>query len=326
MSWIRNVLGALAPGLLFGLCSACVTAAALAALGGARGRLDVLAHFAPFWLVGAVAAGGYTFAAPRALKPVFGGLGLAGLLACLFLMAPEYLRAIPHAPKNAPNQIKVIQLNAWRNNVDFAGTARWLAAQKADVIIMEEAEPPLVAEVEAVTGLHLTCRRCGISIYTRSEPVAQFKLQRTKHRPTRKVRPPLAFATIKVAGRDVTVVGTHTVWPTEPAWQRGQGDTIAEVLSSLPGSTTILAGDFNSTPWSHGRRLEDRRFGLTRITRGLFSWPARSVLSPEAAVPFPVLPIDHIYVGDAFKVVSVTRGPRLGSDHYPVVAVLSLQP
>lgn len=39
--------------------------------------------------------------------------------------------------------------------------------------------------------------------------------------------------------------------------------------------------------------------------------------------PFPMLPIDHVYAGKGWRAVSVTRGPRLGSDHYPMVVVLA---
>lgn len=326
MSWIRRIIAALAPGLMFGICGLCVAAALGALAGGDHGRLDILAHFAPFWLLGALMACAYAVIAERSLRVIFGALGAAGLLACASLMLPEYLRPIPHAPADAPNQLKVIQLNAWRNNVDIDGTARWLAAQKADVIIMEEAEPPLIKAVEATTGLYLTCPRCGISIYTRAKPLKGPKLPPELRAVNWRVRPPIALASIPMAGRTITLVGTHTVWPTDPTWQRGQGMFLARMLDTLPRETTILAGDFNSTPWSHGRRAEDEQFGMTRVTRALYSWPARSVLRPEQALPVPILPIDHIYAGSAFKVVSVKRGPRLGSDHYPVVAVLSLQP
>ncbi len=326
MSWIRRVLAALTPGLMFGLSGLCVAAAIAALAGGEHGRLDILAHFTPFWLLGALMACAYALITPRPLQIVFGVLGAAGLIACLALIAPEYTRPIPKAKADAPAQLKVIQFNAWRNNVDIEGTARWLADQEADVIIMEEAEPPLIARVAETTGLHLTCPKCGISIYTRAAPLKPPELKPLFKSVAWRIRPPMAVARIPFAGHEIVLAGTHTVWPTDPSWQRVQGEFVARVLDALPRETTILAGDFNSTPWSHARRAEDKLFGLIRVTRGVYSWPARSVLKPEQALPAPILPIDHIYVGSAFKVVSVKRGPRLGSDHYPVVAVLSFQP
>jgi endonuclease/exonuclease/phosphatase (EEP) superfamily protein YafD len=49
----------------------------------------------------------------------------------------------------------------------------------------------------------------------------------------------------------------------------------------------------------------------------LFSWPA-------TRSPIPILPIDHLYAGPAWRTVNVERGPHLGSDHYPLVATLML--
>ena len=63
-------------------------------------------------------------------------------------------------------------------------------------------------------------------------------------------------------------------------------------------------------------------FGLERRTKALFSWPAYL----GAKVPFPFLPIDHVYAGKAWRTVSVKRGPRLGSDHYPVFVTLARVP
>jgi endonuclease/exonuclease/phosphatase (EEP) superfamily protein YafD len=79
----------------------------------------------------------------------------------------------------------------------------------------------------------------------------------------------------------------------------------------------ILTGDFNSAPWSFTLRRFDRRVGLRRRTRALATWPTR-----RFAMPFPFLAIDHVYAGSDWKTVSVRRGPRLGSDHFPVVVIL----
>ena len=39
----------------------------------------------------------------------------------------------------------------------------------------------------------------------------------------------------------------------------------------------------------------------------------------------PILPIDHIYAGSDWRMTGLRRGPRLGSDHFPLVATLRLQ-
>ena len=95
---------------------------------------------------------------------------------------------------------------------------------------------------------------------------------------------------------------------------------LQELMKGRPREHVILVGDFNSTPWSFARRREETALGLERRTRILPTYPANG--------PFGValLPIDHVYAGPGWGTVSINRGPRLGSDHYPIVAVLAPRP
>jgi endonuclease/exonuclease/phosphatase (EEP) superfamily protein YafD len=96
------------------------------------------------------------------------------------------------------------------------------------------------------------------------------------------------------------------------------------MLSGYPADRLILAGDFNLTPWSFTLRRIDRQWGLERRDQALFSWPARLGDRARWAWPIPALPLDHVYAGRAWRTISITRGPRLGSDHYPIIARLAL--
>ncbi len=85
----------------------------------------------------------------------------------------------------------------------------------------------------------------------------------------------------------------------------------------------IVAGDFNATPWS----LELRRFAEdaeVNIVPGFRpSWPARlSLPHVPFRVSLPQLPIDHVFVTAGMAVVEIRRGPKVGSDHLPIVAVI----
>jgi endonuclease/exonuclease/phosphatase (EEP) superfamily protein YafD len=98
---------------------------------------------------------------------------------------------------------------------------------------------------------------------------------------------------------------------------------LRQVVSMLPRERMVLGGDFNSTPWSFRRQRDDRLLGLTRRDRAIATWPTgHSGLWPWPA-PFPLLPIDHIYAGPGWATTGVRRGPRLGSDHYPLIVTLA---
>lgn len=298
--------------LMLGLGLVCASAS-LAAQGGRWSpQLDVLSHFAPFWLIGALLAGLYGVSiADAGSRRALVGLGLIGVILAGLLIAPEYLRpATPRAPADAPNQIKLIQFNAWRGSRDLGPALEWLAAQDADIIVLEEGEH-LREPLAKATGYHLTRGSETLAILSRERPVAEG----VRLPSGRWAQPPLARATFASPRGDFTVIGTHYVWPIYGGFQLAQGRIVGELLGQFPSERTILTGDFNSTPWSFARRGEDRRFGLERRTRGLFTWPATA--------PFPLLPIDQVYAGSGWRTVSISRGPRLGSDHYPVVTILA---
>lgn len=287
--------------------------AALAAQGGRWSpQLDILSHFAPIWLVGALVVSlyGLTLGEPGSRRGLI-GLGVAGVVLAALLIAPEYLRpTTPKAPADTPDQIKLIQFNAWRGSRDIGPALDWLIAQDADIIVLEEGEH-LRDPLARATGYHLTEGSESLAILSKAKPTEDG----VRLPPGRWAQPPLVRATFASSHGPFTVIGTHYVWPIYGGFQLAQGRIVGELLGQFSRDRTILSGDFNSTPWSFARRREDRRFGLERRTQGLFTWPATA--------PFPLLPIDQVYAGSGWRTVSVARGPRLGSDHYPVVAILA---
>jgi endonuclease/exonuclease/phosphatase (EEP) superfamily protein YafD len=290
----------------------CALAAWLAQLGRRSLAWDVLTHAAPVYL----AAGLLTLAAAivfhdryRTLALVFGAAAIAG---AVLLMAPEYLRpAGPRAPAGAPGALKVIQFNAWGGQGGIDRAVAWIAAQHPDILVVQESTRALRTAIQARAGLVLTGGRAEVAIFSRAAPLEVDRPEDDRSGPM--MLNAAAFAT---AAGPASVIGVHYPWPTERERLNLVPNLVA-VVRAHPADTTILVGDFNSTPWSFERQREDRDFGLTRRTRALYSWPATS------RVPFPLLPIDHVYAGSAWATVSVARGPRLGSDHYPVVVVLA---
>ena len=116
-------------------------------------------------------------------------------------------------------------------------------------------------------------------------------------------------------------MGVHDAWPTDPD-QPYQERRLAAVIAAAPKDRLIVTGDFNSAPCSFARRRWDAVFGIPRRERALPSWPARTYKRLKW-LGLPFLPIDHVYAGPGWATVSVARGPRLTSDHYPVVVTLA---
>lgn len=79
----------------------------------------------------------------------------------------------------------------------------------------------------------------------------------------------------------------------------------------------IVAGDLNDVPWSATTQRFQKVSGMRdpRIGRAFLA-------TFKTGNPLMRWPLDHIFVTDAFRLVSLNRLPDVGSDHFPLLAVL----
>lgn len=288
----------------------------LSLVGVVSPAFDTLANFAPMVLAGTVMTGALAFVAPS--KPRRAALLLSGLAAVssALLTAPEFLRSTgPSATVGASGQIRVIQFNLWRENRHIDQVVSWIVAQRPDVVVIEESTPALRDLLIARTGWAVAGAGTTAMIFTHGRYL-EMRRPRLDHRS----KLTWVNATYPSASGSFEVVATHLSWPTDPA-QTAQRRDLGRVLSALPRDRLILAGDFNSTPWSFATRRDDEHWGLIRRDRALMSWPARRW--GQRRWPAPFLPIDHIYAGPGWALIGVTRGPYLGSDHFPLIVTLA---
>jgi hypothetical protein len=87
------------------------------------------------------------------------------------------------------------------------------------------------------------------------------------------------------------------------------------------GLPTIVAGDMNDVGWSVTSKLFRKYSELVdpREGRGLFN-------TYNAFVPFLRYPLDHIFYSGEFGLVSLKKLEKIGSDHFPLLVVLSYEP
>jgi endonuclease/exonuclease/phosphatase (EEP) superfamily protein YafD len=301
--------------------------AALCLGGAVSDRLDVFTHLAPLYL----AAGVIMLIVALATRS--SGAGDAAVICAAsavvifaLLVAPELIaRASQRLVAPAAQTVKLVQFNVWDRNIDAVGTARWILAEDPDIVVVEEADdagariPALLqGRYPHFSGCEGT-RACPTMILSKVGPSAEGRL----HSPGLLSRWGGAWASFGQGAGAFTVIGVHYTWPVPPDIQQTQSRRLGAFLARFDRQSLIVAGDFNMTPWSFSLWRQDARFGLQRRTRAVFTWPAAAISHFHIRFPFAFLPIDHVYAGKAWRTVGVRRGPRLGSDHFPVVVVLT---
>ncbi|RYD43820.1 MAG: hypothetical protein EOP63_08355 [Sphingomonadales bacterium] len=273
--------------------------------------LDVLASFLP--LFGVAILAGLLLARPRLRWTVV--VALVGLAPVAIGVMPELMRAIPAAQKGA-SHIHVLTHNVWRDNRDPAETAQAIVDGKPDVVMLQEVDgsfAPMLAALNQHFAFATKCPPgCGLAIFSRW-PIADSDYFLKDSR-GRKFGPPLLWARIATPdGRGFNVVTLHYPWPTSRD-QAVRRHDVARALARIDRDALIVAGDMNLTPWAAAMREQDRAFApLTRMTRALPSWPRA----------FPMLPIDQLYAGPDWALVSARRLPANGSDHVPILVTLA---
>lgn len=122
---------------------------------------------------------------------------------------------------------------------------------------------------------------------------------------------------IVIGGRKVAAGVVHLRWPW-PASGPRQVDALTPVLRAL-GPDALIAGDFNSTTWSHTVRRFAAAGGLTTVAGIGPSWgPSLNVAGRKIQWPPRLgLPIDNAMSKGAVRVVGAKALPAAGSDHLP---------
>lgn len=304
-----------------------LAALALLSLGGSfSDRLDILTHFAPLVFAAALGVLLLVLFLRGRLRVAGAALAATAMLVTGGLIAPELFaaaRPLPRVPLEA-ERLRLLQYNVLFRNEDPAASADYVRRVNPDVVFMQEAN----ARGAAVAALlrdryphQMTCSgpagRCGTRVLAKRRPLSTGRL--TPGNQDGSLGAAWMTLPLRNGGR-ATVLSTHYTWPIPAGPQQAQSRALARTLKGFSSDTLIVAGDFNSTPWSFSLRRQDRAFGIARRTRAVFSFPRMLEGLPS---PVPLLPIDHVYAGPAWRTVSVGRGPRTPSDHYPIEVELA---
>ncbi len=236
------------------------------------------------------------------------------LLAPLALL-PLFTASIPLTPANdGQSALVIVAANVHVGNRDPAPLIAWLRAQPADVVMLTELTPVYANALAHRLGKDYPFREFapddspfGIGLLSRTPLTA------VEHHASADGIPFLT-AMIELGGVPTRIVAIHPMPPVAAYWH-GERDALLRMLASwAPRAPLIVAGDLNATPWSTGL-ISAESGGLLRTTSLAPTWPrwGRGVFG---------IPIDHVLASAHWRRGESSRGPDIGSDHYPVRAAL----
>ncbi len=159
----------------------------------------------------------------------------------------------------------------------------------------------------------------GMALYSR------FPFESAELRFLREVHIPSIHAVVNLPnGTVVRCIGLHPA-PPVPTYSQETDQRDAELLlvaKELENCIypALAFGDLNDVAWSRTTRLFQQISGFLdpRIGRGQYN-------TYHADFPFLRYPLDHIFVSVHWRLAHLEVLPHIGSDHFPILAMLQLE-
>jgi len=224
-------------------------------------------------------------------------------------------------PVQADGQLKLVHINVLSRNTEYGRLLDLLDSESPDIVLLQEITPQWLEALEALRQnypySYAEAREgnFGIALFSRI-PFAS-----ASHIDSPPLGLPTIIATLDVQGTMLQLVGTHPMIPTGGQLFSDRNTQLASIAGLFDGRTgpQVLVGDLNASMWDINYRSLEEETGLRNARAGFGivpTWPT--------FMPFAMIPIDHVLVSDDVSVVGLRSGPRIGSDHLPLIVTIAL--
>lgn len=213
-------------------------------------------------------------------------------------------------------KLRLVSFNMYRENAQVKEAIDWVIRQKADFVILVEAVPAHSAEIARLKAVFPYSYGCSASSFCSTLILSRHPAGDVWHHsrgdPENRKALSAVTARFSVGGQDVPVTAVHLDRPWPLGSQEQYLGLLTDAIASV-GRRGIMAGDFNSAPWTFAMRRLAEAGELHLASGATGTWPADRL-------PHPLrLPLDQVYIGPCMTREAVQHGPELGSDHLPIV-------
>ena len=235
-------------------------------------------------------------------------------------------KQVKKTPDSENSRIKIINCNVLMTNRKTARLLEILQQQDPDLIVLLETDLWWEQQMSSLDARYPHTLKCpldnlyGMHVYSKF-PMIKPKIQYL----VAKGIPSMHFR-LELAGGEQVVM--HCLHPMPPSPTEDDESTNRDGELIAVGHTaakakypTIVTGDLNDVAWSRTTRLFMKISGLLdpRRGRGMFN-------TFHASFPFLRWPLDHVFHSKDFTLVDLKRLDAMGSDHFPIMVELALNP
>lgn len=288
--------------------------------------LELLTHFQLQYFFGAAACAvllavlrSFRWAAAAAVAAVVAGAALWPYVAA----GPSGLAHASAPEAEAPAHLRIMLSNVLGTNTDHGRVLAAVVEADPDVVVLQEVTARWMEALEPLRAKYPNV--CSgprednylITVFSR-HPLENLRVEHLGE-----AGEPTVAADVVLGERRLRLVATHPVPPMSRrmlALRNDQLERVARRALVEGRRPLVLIGDLNTTMWSPWAANLRRALRLTDVRAGqgvMPSWPA---WLPAACR----LPIDHCLVSRDLTVRSCRLGPRVGSDHLPLVVDLAV--
>lgn len=252
-------------------------------------------------------------------------LAMLGFAASAWTYGPEWVSAMaPRQPVSDASTIKVMTHNVFGLNYDLDRVDDAIEAEDPDIVLLQEFFPEQAGLIDLLKIRYpywVRCqggKRANLGLFSKMPFTELMTPADCPSRATGSQRTAHIIAGYTLSdGTSFTMMTTHMDWPYPIERQADQMSAAAEAIRAIDGPL-VVAGDFNSTPWSYALKTFEAESQLKRETRNLITYPVMFGGSERLVRTLPFLPLDHVFQRGV-TITALHSSSETGSDHLPVV-------
>ena len=251
-------------------------------------------------------------------SPWLTGAIAAGVLLNAILVLPWY---VGEDETSGGVELKLLHANVLSSNTEYDRLISLLDTEAPDLVMLQEISPDWLVALDELRAdypySYAEAREgnFGIALFSR------VPLKSVSHFDSPPFGYPTIVASLDIDGQVLHFIGTHPMIPVRGTFYDARNEQLAGVARLLgkQAEPKILVGDLNLSQWDVNYKHLEQQGGVRNARKGFGILPTWPVF-----MPFAMIPIDHVLVSETISVTDFYSGPRIGSDHLPLIVTFTL--